>query len=156
MKLLVCSDSHGSRRRLCEILEKECPDAFYFLGDGLRDAEYAAGRYPQMAFLAVTGNCDYRSDGGPDDWLTEVEGVRIYLCHGHLFGVKSGLSRLERRGRDLGAQLVLFGHTHRPYLQGADGVMLLNPGSVGEGLRSSYAVVSFTGGGKFTCQLLSL
>ena len=156
MKLLICSDSHGARRSLLRIAERETPDAMLFLGDGLRDADFVAGRCPELQVLSVRGNCDYAVDGAPEDRLTEWEGVRIYLCHGHQYGVKTGLGRLRERGSLLGAQLVLFGHTHRPFLEEREGVTLLNPGSVGEWTAASYAVVRLSGGGRIECQLRSL
>ena len=156
MKLLICSDSHGARRSLLRIAEKETPDALLFLGDGLRDADFVAGRCPALRVLGVRGNCDYAVDGAPEDWLTELEGVRIYLCHGHLYGVKTGLGRLRERGSLLGARLVLFGHTHCPLLREEPEMTLLNPGSVGEGTTASYAVVRLSGGGRMECQLRAL
>ena len=156
MKLLICSDSHGARRSLLRIAEKETPDVMLFLGDGLRDADYVAGRCPALQVLSVRGNCDYSLDGAPEDWLTEFEGVRIYLCHGHRYGVKTDLRRLRKRGLSMGARLVLFGHTHRPLLREEPEVTLLNPGSVGEGMTASYAVVRLSGGGRMECQLRSL
>lgn len=51
---------------------------------------------------------------------------------------------------DLGARLVLYGHTHRPADRSVDGVRIVNVGSVGLPLdgdaRAAYALVDFAGG----------
>ena len=45
----------------------------------------------------------------PPSLTVSLDGVRIFLTHGHLFGVKSGLTRLTLEARRVGAQLALFG-----------------------------------------------
>ena len=155
MKVLICSDSHGARRSLLRVLEKESPQTLLFLGDGLRDLESLQLLCPTMKIVAVQGNCDMLSPAAQQDLLIELEQVRIYLCHGHRWSVKTGLERLEREGRRLGAQLVLFGHTHRPLLRETDALTLLNPGSIGDGLTVSYAVAEIAGGA-FSCTLKCL
>ena len=80
--------------------------------------------------------------------------MRVFLTHGHLFGVKSGLDTLAAAAKDMGAQLALFGHTHQALLEERNGVTLLNPGAAGRFGRSSYAVVELANG-KFSCQLKS-
>ena len=66
MRVLVVSDVHGDLRGLCEAIEQQ-PTAkvVIFLGDGLRQAEEAADRYPDRAFYMVPGNCDFGSDAIP-------------------------------------------------------------------------------------------
>ncbi len=106
-------------------------DAVFFLGDGIDDAEKLI--LPEgKSLIAVRGNCDYRSEA-PKAAITDVGGYVFFLCHGHEFGVKSGLSALERRARKEGADAALFGHTHIRYEDCAGGdrpLYLFNPGSI--------------------------
>ena len=39
---------------------------------------------------------------------------KLFVTHGHAYGVKSGLGRLAERAKTLGADVVLYGHTHIP------------------------------------------
>ena len=111
-----------------DAVELEKPDMAFHLGDCIGDAQDLSSAFPMLDLSYVPGNCDYCTSV-PASLLQEAGGVRIFLTHGHLFGVKTGLTRLLLEGKRVGAQLVLFGHTHRPYLAEHDGVWLLNPGS---------------------------
>jgi predicted phosphodiesterase len=65
------------------------------------------------------------------------------LTHGHEWGVKGGLGALIAHAADVGADIVLFGHTHAPTLQTiavgeqigktvlSRPMYLFNPGSIG-------------------------
>ena len=108
-------------------------------------AQDLSSAFPMLDLCYVPGNCDYCTSV-PASLLQEAGGVRIFLTHGHLFGVKTGLTRLLLEGKRVGAQLVLFGHTHRPYLAEHDGVWLLNPGSC-SAMQGSYAVLTIENGG---------
>ena len=151
MKLLVLSDTHRSLGFAYEAIETESPDAVAHLGDHLSDAEDLSFAFQEPEFFYVTGNCDYEP-AARQSLLLELAGVRIFLTHGHLFGVKSGLDTLAAAAKDMGAQLALFGHTHQALLEERNGVTLLNPGAAGRFGRSSYAVVELENG-KFSCQL---
>ena len=56
MKVLVVSDSHGDIESLCRAAERERPDLALHLGDGWRDAELLARRYPDLPVEQVTWN----------------------------------------------------------------------------------------------------
>ena len=112
-------------------------------GDGASDLFQLERDFPDLPRSAVAGNCDPFS-GLPRELLFVVEGRRIFLTHGDRYGVKHDLLRLTLKGKASQADLVIFGHTHRPFLAESDGMMLLNPGSLGsyrgEG-RQSYGWV---------------
>ena len=151
MKLLVLSDTHRSLGFACEAIEKERPDAVMHLGDHLSDAEELSFAYQEPDFYYVPGNCDYEPAANPSMTL-ELDGVRMFLTHGHLFGVKSGTAALLAAAKARGAQLALYGHTHIAACTEHGGVTLLNPGTAGRLGRSSYAVVETQNGG-FTCRI---
>ena len=151
MKLLVLSDTHQSLGFACEAIEKEDPDAVLHLGDHLADAEALSFAYQKPDFYYVPGNCDY-APTVPQSLTLELGGVRVFMTHGHIYGVKRELSALAGAAREAGAQLALFGHTHVQQLSEYGGVTLLNPGTAGRLGRSGYGVVEITGG-SFSCRL---
>ena len=135
MRLLVFSDSHGKWDRMKEIMERSEFDAVLFLGDGLRDFDRISADYNGKALLiSVKGNCD-SYDGTPDERILTLDGVKILMLHGHTRGVKHGLETLEAYGRVVGADLLLYGHTHVPFARYVSEYdrpyYVFNPGSVG-------------------------
>lgn len=145
MRILVVSDVHGRSDRLREaILRQPTARHVIFLGDGLRQAEQAAEEFPDRTFYMVPGNCDFGADLPPVRQET-IGGKRFYFTHGHRHDVKYSLYRLDLAARSAVADIVLFGHTHVPYEEYADGLYLLNPGSLGTG--GTYGYVDVAGGG---------
>lgn len=77
----------------------------------------------------VMGNCDagdVRAWGATDQASIELGGVMIGMIH------DSGLTRNRRArmgARWPGARVVVFGHSHMPCNDDADGLLLFNPGS---------------------------
>lgn len=148
MKLLVFSDSHGNYSKMRAAVKLH-PDAkmIIFLGDGLRDADTLFDEYKSIPHAAVKGNCDFISTFGDETYLDEqtidVAGVRIFLCHGHKYGVKSSETHLWYRAREKEVNAAFFGHTHDPYDRYFEGIQLFNPGSIGAG---NYGVVHIADG----------
>ena len=135
-----------------DAVDAEQPDLVLHLGDHVADAEDLACAFPQTELLYVPGNCDWGSTAR-ESLLIEREGVRIFLTHGHLFGVKQGLGRLYLEARHLGAEAAFFGHTHIPHCEKRDGVWLVNPGACSSlGGRASYAVAELAPG-QMNCRL---
>ncbi len=140
MKLLILSDSHGSAENMRRVVLIENPDMLLFLGDGQCDLQMILKEFPALECHAVRGNCDYASDLA-EEALVEAQGVRIFMCHGHTYGVKHSYDRLLRRGYLKRAKLVLSGHTHTALIRERLGLTLINPGSVGYYYDPTYAVV---------------
>ena len=146
-KLLVLSDSHGGRAAIERVLMKESKsiDALIFLGDGLRDLELALTQYPKLRAYSVAGNCDYGALE-PTDGLAAFDGVVIFYTHGHMYGVKYDLDTLADAASARGAEVALFGHTHRRELVRGVGTAatVFNPGSLRDG--GSYGVITIENG----------
>lgn len=142
MKILIVSDSHGDTAALRQAAALEKPDRVFFLGDVVRDIRRIAAAFPGLPIDAVLGNCDgYGGEEGPEELETAVGGVRFFLTHGHRYRVKMGTGLLFRAGRDAGADVICFGHTHRAVCRQQEGIWLVNPGSIGGvGSPASYAV----------------
>ena len=151
MKILVFSDSHSHPKYIERAIEihKGYADLVIFLGDGIRDIEYIKNRYPHLPFIIVKGNCDVFSSAEYRDYsVLDLDGIKILITHGHLFGVKSGYDRIMYRAEELGADAVFFGHTHLPLdlptYVGERKVHLFNPGSISYG--GTYGVVNIANG----------
>ena len=145
MKVLVVSDSHGDVENMYRAVEREQPRMVLHLGDGWRDAEILARRYPDLPLEKVPGNCDFRS-GEPAVRLILIAGKLVMICHGHTLGVKTNLSMLLREALEQKADAVLFGHTHTPFVDIRNGVVMLNPGSIGSYSRATYGTLTFRDG----------
>jgi len=129
MWLGVLSDSHGDVDRAKQAVKAMGDvDLVIHAGDFYQDALYLADQFG-VDVHAVLGNCD-RCVPGPHEEVLELCGHRIYLTHGHLYGVKQGLMRLAYRVREVDAEMAIFGHTHVPQNEEVDGIRYLNPGSV--------------------------
>lgn len=151
LKILVLSDSHRAIGAMYDAAMLEDPDVILHLGDHVSDAEELSYALDLIDFYMVRGNCDFGAQA-PETILTELGGVRLFLTHGHLFGVKSGMSRLRLEANRVGANIALFGHTHRPLLEEDGGVWYMNPGAARDG---RYGVIEITDG-TFTCELKEL
>ena len=133
MRIIVMSDSHGDFSRVRRIFEDNIPgaDLFLHLGDGAKDFEDAGWLFPGVQKKNVRGNCDFGYGWDlPQEGLLDLMGKKVYYTHGDRWGVKYGLDEIERAGRERGADIVLFGHTHQAAAEFRDGLWLINPGSV--------------------------
>lgn len=153
MLLAVFSDSHGNSENMITAIARHKPDRVLFLGDGVRDAQAAAARFPEIPFSILCGNCDLGAFGCEDSALFEFGGVRIFAAHGHNHGVKYGMQSFATSVLCSGAQLGLYGHTHRPLCSEANGLWFLNPGSVGDYRSPTYGLI-YAENGKFSCKIL--
>lgn len=163
MHLLVISDSHGNRSAIRRVIEEHPnADMIVFLGDGAKEAEDISAELPTMAtdcrdMRILRGNCDVFDFGLENELIFRVDKVTVFACHGHTRMVKSGIDYLFAKARTVGAALALFGHTHEPYLKEEEGIILLNPGSVGLSIdgKCHYAFISINGS-EIKAQLLAI
>ena len=145
MDILVLSDSHGSIAPMIRAVEGVHPHMIFHLGDCWRDGEQLRSRFPDIPLEQVPGNCDFRP-GEPAERLLVLEGKRILLCHGHTYGVKTSLLAAGFAAEEQQLDLFLFGHTHRPLVDRRGRTLFVNPGSIGDPLRPTYAVVTIQSG----------
>ncbi len=150
MKLdfLVLSDSHGRRAHFRAVAEaiNFRPTAILFLGDGLRDLDVLADipTLRDVPLVSVAGNCDGYFFGAEDSPIARTltyGSHRIFMTHGHRFGVRAGPGQLIEQAMAENADVVLYGHTHvaaewtltRSDRQGNPRrILVANPGSLGE------------------------
>ena len=168
-KLLVISDTHGSIQSLKAVLDwakNNSPPAgticaAAFLGDGIADLRPAAEASEFFCdWKVVGGNNDYGYEmmGGkssfgayspPEAAVFDFADNRFFICHGHRHNLYSGHFTLIAAARGAGANVVLFGHSHVPFQKNADGILLVNPGSIGRPrsrIGSTFAVIECADG----------
>ena len=135
-KILVISDIHDGMIYAKAALKEhpECKTVI-FCGDGVRSIPALERNAPDKAFFSVMGNCDSGGDGITEvESVLEMEGHRIFICHGHTRNAKSGHGSLLAAAKYKNADIVLFGHTHAVCDQyySDEGIYVFNPGSIGE------------------------
>lgn len=143
MKILLVSDTHGRDEHLEEVLKLEKPDFLCHMGD-LEGSEDHIRVITKCPLAMVSGNNDFWTDLNPEVTF-ELHGFRIFMTHGHYYYAHSGNEQLKSAGRRNGADIVLFGHTHRPTLEWDKDIIVANPGSLTfprqEKRRPSYMVL---------------
>lgn len=149
MRIVVISDSHGDPMGVRQVLlSQSAAEAVIFCGDGIEDIESARTDFPEKAFYMVRGNCDWGSNLETVGTVT-LSGVKIFYTHGHMQNVKYGDNDVIDRARSSGASILLYGHTHTPITDYADGLYIMNPGSL-HGSFGTYGIVDITKNGIVT------
>ena len=142
MKILVFSDTHRSHSNVINIInyDEEQVDAVIHCGDIIRDCEEIERNIsPKIPFIYVCGNNDYYNNIVPDDKSITLGGKKIFITHGHKYGVKQGKDSLRRKIKE-GYDIVLYGHTHISDIEYFSNGILLNPGAMAYG-AISYGVI---------------
>lgn len=157
MNILVFSDSHGTSTPMLEILtSKPDTDVVFFLGDGVQEIQKLSLSFPSINFFCVLGNCD-TNNGLPLENIINLQDKYIYYTHGHNYNVKSDINTLYIMAKKIGADIILFGHTHTPYYELREGIHILNPGSIHYPRNSfaSYATIHIENE-EITCEIVPL
>ncbi len=157
MKFLIASDIHGARipaEKIADIYSKGSFDKLLLLGDLLYHGprndlpdSYEPKAVIQILselkneIIAVRGNCEAEVDQMvlPFSVLSEsavvfADGIRIFMTHGHKY---------TKENHPGGIDAFFSGHTHIPLLETAEGITVLNPGSISipkGGFPPSYAL----------------
>ncbi len=139
MKIGVLSDTHGIIPDTClEILK----DVKLLIHAGDIGGLGVIERLRELADVkAVCGNMDSGAlcKRFPRTYLFEIKGKYFYLMHEPYL--------LDIDPKAAGVDCVIYGHTHIPKIEERDGVLYLNPGSVGVpklGLGPTVALLEIT------------
>ena len=143
MKILVFSDSHTDVAAMLKAAGREKADVIFHLGDHLNDA-LELQKQVDIPVYYVAGNTDEAAEDLYEKFLT-IGGKCFLLIHGHqlqLIGkdiVSQSLDDIFAYAKKGGADIILFGHTHEPFMRGIykdEGnnhftrKWLFNPGSI--------------------------
>ncbi len=140
MKAVVMSDSHKNFNSIIRIMDAESGVTNIIqAGDVQQDIDDIESVWQTIPVACVLGNNDYFAPGVPSDRVFTLGDKKIFLTHGHLYGVKHSLALLTKKAKELEADLCIFGHTHIPFLEEREGIWFLNPGST----CNSYATIDF-------------
>lgn len=144
MRILIVSDTHRRNDNYFAVLEKMGPlDMVIHCGD-VEGSEYTMSEAAGCPVVMVSGNNDFFSDL-PRELEFEIEKYKVLVTHGHNYYVSMGAEVLKQEARARGIQIVMFGHTHRPFLEVEKDLVTLNPGSLSyprqDGRKPSYAIM---------------
>ncbi|MBO7369265.1 MAG: metallophosphoesterase [Clostridia bacterium] len=148
---IVLSDTHGNKKDLYKLegVIGEADHVFH-LGDGYYDLN-VFGNDVLKKTTRVKGNCD--AVNGDIDRLIEIEGVKIYLTHGDLYGAKRGVDKLYYKAKEVGADVVFYGHSHVAKIDEYDGVTIANPGTITRYSTKKTFIYAVFHEGKFTLKI---
>lgn len=141
MRAIIFSDSHKQFNSMMEAIERFGPvDMIIHAGDVQRDVEDLEIMYPKTPVVSVKGNNESYFCDVAEDRFFEFDGVKIFLTHGHNYGVKYSTAKLFKYAEKLGAQLCIFGHTHKKMKEHIGDVVMFNPGSASRscGILETY------------------
>ena len=153
MRVLIVSDTHRKDENLYKIMKEEGPfDMLIHLGDVEGSEDKIAGWAGEDCQVhMVLGNNDFFSDLDREKEIN-IGKYRVLLTHGHYYNVSLGVERLELEARERNLDIVMYGHTHRPFYEVHNGVIILNPGSLSyprqEGRKPSYMIMEIDNEGE--------
>ena len=144
MKILIVSDNHRRTGNLEKLISSQGNlDYFIHAGDTMGSEDYIEALLDCPCAI-VAGNNDYFS-GLPSELTVTLGKYKIWITHGHGYGVYRGTERIRQEMDHRGVDVAVVGHTHVPMLEQFDGKTIINPGSISEprqsGYRPSYALM---------------
>ena len=146
MKVLVVSDTHRKNDNYFEIVKRHRPDLVIHCGDS-EGSEYALSQAADCPVQIVLGNNDFFSYL-PKELELHLEGHKVWVTHGHNYYVTMGNEHIKREATLRGADIVIYGHTHRPVIDQSGSVTAINPGSLSyprqEGHQPSYIIMELS------------
>ena len=137
-RILVLSDTHGNTDKAIKIFDSIAGiTAVIHLGDSVKDAMQIENYVYPVPVYYVPGNNDFFYYDKRVKTF-EISNKTFVITHGHLYNLDS----LKELSCEADADIVLFGHTHRPYYEKDGDVIFANPGSTTypRGADASYGI----------------
>ncbi len=155
-KIVVVSDTHRKDENFYKVIDAETGmDLLIHCGD-VEGSEILMQQLCPCEIRIVKGNNDFFGNL-PDEQDFEYAGHTFFVTHGHRYLVNMGSSEIRREALSRGADIVIYGHTHKPVALEADGIYVFNPGSLSyprqEGRKPSYLVLSIDDDGKLSYEI---
>lgn len=160
MKALILSDSHRIMKNAYKVLKKinKDIDAVIHLGDNTDDADEIRIMYPELDVFNISGNCDFSTTALSED-IIAFSGKKIFITHGHKYGVKYGYNKILYAAEEKGADICLFGHTHVPVIINHHNIFAMNPGSISmprESSTCSYGIIDIDDTGEIKAAVVGI
>lgn len=154
MRILIVSDTHRRDGNLTWVLEKTGPvDMLVHCGDAEGSEEFIRGIAGCPVHI-VLGNNDFFSEL-PREEEFMIGAYKVWLTHGHNYYVSMGNEMIKEEAQSRGANIVMYGHTHKPVVdlgKSPMDVTAINPGSLSyprqDGRRPSYILMELDREGK--------
>lgn len=151
MRVLIVSDTHGRHGGLDRALQEAGDiDMLIHLGD-VEGGECYIDAAADCEKHIVRGNNDFFSDL-PREEEFNLGKYKVFITHGHAYYVSLDPEYIREEGKARGVDIVMFGHTHRPFFEDDNGIIVLNPGSLSfprqEGRKGSYMIMEIAEGGE--------
>ena len=116
MRILVISDSHGRNDDIEGVLKQVGDiDMMIHCGDVERGDSYIR-EIADCPVVMVAGNNDYYLDL-PSEEEVRIGDYKVLVTHGHGYYVNSGVDYLREHALEYGYDVVMYGHTHVPYIE---------------------------------------
>lgn len=117
----LISDTHGLLRKEVEYNLSNC-NLIVHAGD--------IGKYEVIEKLKnicdvefIRGNCDKDKNIAKEDKIIELSNIKIYLVH--------DISKINIDLKKENIDIVIYGHTHKSNIYENEGILYINPGSIG-------------------------
>jgi len=140
MKVAILSDTHIRKgRSLPAYVWNVLSDVDTILHAGDFVTESLLEELKELApVVAVRGNCDWLIEGLPDRAVFTLEHLKIGMTHGFQGKGKNTPERAYNTFQEDKTDIIIFGHSHVPYMNIVNGVLLFNPGSTTERRGQEY------------------
>ncbi len=144
MKILIISDTHRKNENYLKLVETlGTLDMVIHLGD-VEGSEYTIQEAVNCPVEMVAGNNDFFSDL-PSEKIFRIGKYNVMITHGHRYYIGIGSEMLKREAVAEGADIVMYGHTHRPVIDISKDIIAINPGSLSyprqENRKPSYIIM---------------
>lgn len=144
MKVLIVSDTHHHNENYLRVLERVSPvDMVIHCGD-IEGSEYLIADSAGCPVQMVMGNNDFLSDL-PREKEFQIGKYKVWLTHGHNYYVSMGNEIIKKEAKSRGADIVMYGHSHRPVVDIEGDIIAVNPGSLTyprqSGKRPSFIIM---------------
>lgn len=129
MKIVILSDTHGNFNGFFNVVNRnDDADLFLHLGDGYNEYLKIREIFKDKTIYMVKGNCDFFDL--PQQKILDVEGKKLFACHGDKFNVKMGLDEYIKFAKSKNFNIIVYGHTHIRFIHKEEDLCIINPGSL--------------------------
>lgn len=151
MRILVISDTHRKNDNFLNVVQNIGKlDMVIHLGD-VEGSEYTIEQAAGCPVEFVAGNNDFFSNFSSEKTL-QIGRYCVMITHGHRYYIGMGNEMLKEEAIARGADIVMYGHTHKPVIDISDNIIAINPGSLSyprqENKRPSYIIMEIDEAGE--------
>ncbi len=153
IKIIVLGDAHIPDRaweipsKLLEVIENSKPyDLAIYTGDFTSEEIYNWFKSLGKKTYAVKGNMDYIEL--PEYVVIKLNSIKVGVIHGDQVYPRGNIPKLSNIAHRLGVNVLLSGHTHKPFIKIYNEVLHINPGSItgvwsgsGSSFYPTYAMI---------------